>query len=385
MKRISIYEEYIPKIADIYNMDDNEVFGELLNKKYIDYEGNIDPTKIDDLYNNYPEAISGLEPNKVIDGNKKRNFVKIRKNKFSYLSNLWKTINQKYYLKFEEIPDKELMEALYDILEGEVYRDTTINVKAQRTVSENGEIVLKDRVANYYYVKDKMAYGDFLKELNKQTGLSINVIHKTLCEFNRVNGNIDRRLFTKVGINLVVREFNQWLDEELMKRFSYEPLKVKSKETSLTNYKGEVLEQVSQGLLGVYRDDTVDVPEKFIYDTVVYDSKKERETLLKSDIDEVVVFGKIPRRSIRIPLFTGGTTSPDFMYVINSGNNELEINFIVETKGLEDDKGLRRNEDYRIRSAEKFFNTLKEEGLNVVFKRQLNDDDIVSMIKEISS
>lgn len=377
-------KDYLSEIAKNRGKTENEIFSEMLMKEYIDFEGNIKPEMIDDLYADYPEVVANLRPNKIIDGNKKKNFVKVRKDKFADISKLWKSINQKYYLKFEDISEAELGEALYSILKGDVYRDTTIYVKSRRTESIDGEIVLRERVANHYIIEDKLTYKDFLKDLNKQTGLSINTIHKTLCKFNKEYGHIDKRLFTGIGISLVVRDFNQWLDEKLLKKFSYKPLDVDSKETSLTDYKGEVLDQVSQGVLGIHRDDTVDVPERFIYDSVVYDSPKERQTILKSDIDEVVVFGKIPRRSIQIPLFTGGTTSPDFMYVINSDGGEVEINFIVETKDMVDDSSLRRSEEFRIKSAEKFFEALKEEGLNVVFKKQLKKDDIVAMIKGIS-
>ena len=378
-------KSYLSEIAKNRSKTENEIFGEMLAKQYIDFEGNIQLEKIDDLYADYPEAVANLRPNKIIDGNKKKNFVKVRKDKFADISKLWKFINQKYYLKFEDIPEEELSEALYEVLKEDVYRDTTIDVKTRRTESVDGEIVLRDRVANYYFVEDKVAYGDFLKELNRKIGVPINTIHKTLCKFDQENGEIDRRLFTTTGISLVVREFNKWLDVKLLKKFSYKPLDVDSKETSLTDYNGEVVDQVSQGVLGIHRDDSADVPERFIYDSVVYDSPKERQTLLNSDIDEVVVFGKIPRRSIQIPLFTGGTTSPDFMYVINAEDGKVEMNFIVETKDMVDDSGLRRSEEYRIKSAEKFFETLKEEGLNVVFKKQLKNDDIVAMIKGLSS
>lgn len=136
--------------------------------------------------------------------------------------------------------------------------------------------------------------------------------------------------------------------------------------------------------MGVYRDDNALVPNKFIYDSVIYDSPKEKETLSKSDIDEVVVFGKIPRRSIQIPLFNGGTTSPDFMYVLNSKDGSSQINFVVETKDMDEEKSLRHDEKLRIKSAEKFFETMKEEGINVIFKKQLKKDDIVAMINEIN-
>ncbi|MDD7512598.1 MAG: type III restriction-modification system endonuclease [Clostridiales bacterium] len=373
----------LAEIAKIRGSSENEIFSKMLMKGYIDFEGNIQTEKIDDLYADYPEAVAGLKPNKVIDGNKKKNFVKVRKDKFNDISKLWKTINQKYYLKFEDIPEEELSKALYDVLNSDIYRDTTIDVKTRRTESVDGKLVLREYVANYYIVDDKIAYGDFLKEMNRKTGISINTIHRTLCKFNYKEGEIDNHLFTRTGITLAVREFNKWLDEKLLKKFSYKALDVDSRKTSLTDYNGDVLDQVYQGVLGIHRDDTALVPKGFIYDSVVYDSPKERETLLKSDIDEVLVFGKIPRRSIQIPLFTGGTTSPDFMYVINSEKGDYEINFIVETKDMDDDKGLRRGEEYRIKSAEKFFQTLKEEGLNVVFKKQLKNDDIVAMIKGI--
>ncbi len=374
-------KKYLPIIAKNKNKSENEIFGDMLLKGYIDFEGNIEPTKIDELYREYPEAISNLNPNKVVDGNKKKNFVKVRKDKFKDIRDLWKSINQKYYLKFEDIPEEELMDAIYEVLKADIYRDTTIDVKTKTIESVDGELVSYDRVSNYYTIEDKVSYGDFLREINRQTGIAINTIHKALCRFHKEEGSIDRRLFSTKGIVLAKREFNKYLDEKLLKKFSYKPLDVDSKETSLTDYNGNVLDQVSQGVLGIHRDEGVDVPKRFIYDSVVFDSPKERQTLLRSDIDEVVVFGKIPRRSIQIPLFNGGTTSPDFMYVINSGKDDYEVNFIVETKDMDDEKGLRRGEEYRIKSAQKFFETLKEEGLNVVFKKQLKDDDIVAMIK----
>ena len=46
---------------------------------------------------------------------------------------------------------------------------------------------------------------------------------------------------------------------------------------------------------------------------------------------------------------------------------------------------MRDLESLKIKSAEKFFETLKEDGLNVKFKKQMKQDDIVAMIKKISS
>lgn len=71
------------------------------------------------------------------------------------------------------------------------------------------------------------------------------------------------------------------------------------------------------------------------------------------------------------------------MYMIDSKDGSKQINFIVETKDMKDEKSLRYDEKIRIKSAEKFFETMKENGINVVFKKQLKNDDIVAMINEL--
>ena len=43
-------------------------------------------------------------------------------------------------------------------------------------------------------------------------------------------------------------------------------------ETALTNFNGEVKESVLQGNIGLYKDNNFNISEKFLYDTLVYDS-----------------------------------------------------------------------------------------------------------------
>ena len=50
---------------------------------------------------------------------------------------------------------------------------------------------------------------------------------------------------------------------------------------------------------------------------------------------------------------------------------------------MKDEKSLRYDEKIRIKSAEKFFETMKENGINVVFKNQLKNDDIIAIINEL--
>ena len=70
------------------------------------------------------------------------------------------------------------------------------------------------------------------------------------------------------------------------------------------------------------------------------------------------------------------------MYVIKKEDN-LEINFIVETKDVDKESSLRGTEHLKIKAAKKFFETLKKDGINVTFEKQIKDDDIVNMINKL--
>jgi type III restriction enzyme len=45
---------------------------------------------------------------------------------------------------------------------------------------------------------------------------------------------------------------------------------------------------------------------------------------ITKEIEEVIVYGKIPRRSISIPTIGNDSYSPDFMYVVKKANGEKE-------------------------------------------------------------
>ena len=67
----------------------------------------------------------------------------------------------------------------------------------------------------------------------------------------------------------------------------------------LTNADGSVKDEVVQAYIGsksVYGQP----PAKYLYDAFAYDSELELKNI-RADIDEVVVYGKIPSHSICIP------------------------------------------------------------------------------------
>jgi type III restriction enzyme len=91
-----------------------------------------------------------------------------------------------------------------------------------------------------------------------------------------------------------------------------------------------------------------------------------------------VVFSKIPKNSIKIPVAGGKSYSPDFAYVLNYEDKSKKLYFVVETKGL-NKESLRDEEKQKIKHAEKFFGG----DVKIEFKTQFSNNKIVDLIGEI--
>ena len=118
-----------------------------------------------------------------------------------------------------------------------------------------------------------------------------------------------------------------------------------------------------------------------MYDSFAYDSPLEKKNIM-ADIEKVVVYGKIPRSSIAIPIMTGGMYSPDFMYIVKKSTGEKVLNIVVETKDVEDKTNLRDTEEVNLECAKLFFEILSEDGYTVHFRSQLNNRQIAQIINE---
>ena len=372
----------LPKVAKERDVEENALFGTLLISGFVDVEGNINQEKQDEFFVQYPEFRIGVEQGKVINKNKNQSgTVSIRKDKFMEIRELWNKINSKYYLSLDQISDDELYEATLDILNANVSGQIIATTIEQRLASQDGALVLKEGIADYHIIEEVVPYNEFLTQIQKATGLSIQIFHRALCEYNKTKP-ITKSFFNKETLSKFILAFHDWFEKAFYKRFAYRALEIEAKETALTDINGNPKERIVQGIVGVIKDDYASVPEKFLYDKVIYDSPKEKENIQKSNIDEVVVFGKIPRKSIQVPLYFGGTTSPDFMYVLKK-DDEIMLNLVVETKDIKKGSSLREEEKLRIQSAKKFFETLAENGINVSFEKQLQSDDIIAMIKKV--
>ena len=88
----------------------------------------------------------------------------------------------------------------------------------------------------------------------------------------------------------------------------------------------------------------------------------------------MLVFTKIPKNSIRIPIIGGKTYSPDFAYVLNFKNGQKRLYFVVETKNTGDVKELKEIERQKIKHAEKIFGGAMKMKFETQFSKQKMQD-----------
>lgn len=366
------------------NIEFKDMFVKLYLGNLIDNEYNIIPDNLEILYSKYPDLISGIYNDKIIDKNKKENSrVGIRKDNFNELKDLWTAINQKFYLAFEELDEVSLIEVIVSILDKNINSEMEITTIRTKTICENNEIKLKSTESKVYETNELIPYNEFLMRIERSTSIPITVFNKAVIKYNNKN-KIGNDFFNVNSLKIFISEFLEWKKLNFIHRFTFKKLDVDVRETALTYRGGKVRDYIQQADVGIKCYYDKETPQKFLYDKFVYDSELEKENIEKSGIDEVIVFGKIPRRSIKIPLFWGGTYSPDFMYLIKKNDESIQLNFIVETKDVKSESTLRKEETDRIECAKVFFKKLNQiEGLKVRFDKQLKKDNIVVMIRKI--
>lgn len=377
-------KELLPKVAAERNMDETQLFIELLTKKLVDTDKNVIEGKESELYDAYPEFnIGRVKPDKVIK-NKNKATVGIRKDRYYELKQLWEAVNAKYYLQLDNLTTVEIDECLDNILSKDIDRHQQGRITQDRLNTDgNGAVTVMSSTKDIFDIHDTLPYSEWLKQAHQQTYMPINRIHAALVRYN-AKKKLSDLFFNKSTLSEFVAQFNLWMQENFINRFSYTRIDGSLGKTALTDVDGKPLEHIVQGNVGIYRDQNAEVSEKFLYDAFVYDSHKEQENIRDSIMDEIVVYGKIPRRSIRVPIYFGGTSSPDFMYVLKTKDGKLSLNFIIETKDYDAKSDLRGAEERRIEAAQKFFDSINtNQDIQVKFTPQFKHDDITDMIKDI--
>jgi type III restriction enzyme len=221
-----------------------------------------------------------------------------------------------------------------------------------------------------------MKYSDFLKELSKILNINIKTLHHSIID----SGTDINQFLNPTTLRVIKQTFDYFLMANAIDKFSIEYKKVSNSihPTKLTDEKGNVYGEISASDIGVLFSDEK-VAQSYFFDELYYDSDLEKANI-RTEIKEVIVFTKIPKNSIKIPVAGGKSYSPDFAYVLKFRDGEQKLHFIVETKNVTSKEGLRDEEKFKIKHAEKFF----DGKVKIEFRSQFSNNKIVDLIKELA-
>lgn len=315
----------------------------------------------------YPEVVqrTKVAKDKIRDKNSKfATKVKLRKSNWKQLENLWKELSRRRMIKFNDDVNNSAKSVAKDVfkdIDNNIFVLQQPQIVTQKVVTNDNKnkIIIQETQADYKSTYLTMKYGAFLKQLTTRTNLPVDFLHQQMIEsIKRLNGNKD--YINEKTLGNLVREFNKRFNETIRDSYSYVPLQFTSSTSVYDSKKQKFVDEISANDLGVYNDEYSTEDDKYLYDRppLRYDSANPELKILKRTYgDNITVFGKLPKRAIKIPRYDNGTTTPDFIFKIEREGKPIYL--MVETKA----ENMRLG-DQRIKLIhKKYFEELKDSGV----------------------
>lgn len=372
-------DDIVKKICELYETTEDDLFEILDDNNVVTRSNKFKEGGFDFIKHNYPKIFEGVGSNKVRKSTDKKKQVSIRTEKYSELKELWEKLNEKVILEYKfEKEDK--FKTLFVNFLNEQNSNFTIEGINERTaqieITDNIAEVKKEQeiYGNEITPISTMKYSSFLKELAKTLNINIKTLNSSF-----IDANIDINKFLNIAtVRIIKQKFENYLMFNAIDKFGIEYQKVSNEihPTKFTDEKGNVLKEIFASDVGVMYSENK-VADTYLLDELFYDSELEKQNI-EQNLKEVVVFSKIPKNSIKIPVAGGKSYSPDFAYVLNYEDNSKKLYFVVETKNTTEES-LRNEEIQKIKHAEKFFG----DTIKIKFRKQFSNKKIENLIREI--
>ncbi|WP_423479756.1 type III restriction-modification system endonuclease [Ligilactobacillus salivarius] len=333
----------------------------------------------------YPEVEhrTKVAKDKIRDKNSKfTTKVKLRKSNWKQLEELWKQLSKRRMIKFDDkVNDsaKSVAEELFEDIDNNIFVLQQPQIITQKIVTEDNKMIVQETPEDYKDTYLTMKYGIFLKQLTMRTNLPVHFLHQKMIEsIKRLNGN--KNYINEKTLGNIAREFNKRFNEKIRDLYSYIPLQFSSSTSIYDSRKQEFIDEISANDLGVYDDKHSTKDDKYLYDRppLRYDSANPELKILKRTYDDnVVVFGKLPKRAIKIPRYDNGTSTPDFIFKIERERKSIYL--MIETKA----ENMRLG-DQRIELIQKkYFEGLKDSG--VYYRMATSEQEVHEWINKLEN
>lgn len=320
-------------------------------------------------------------------GLKDKQRVKLNKANWNKMLDLWKHFSNRYMLEFNKI-DNSKMQSLID----DVMQDTKNFVLqyAEFTQSElyyDGEngMSLREQTADYnnHEVFSGMTYGVFLTRLAKATRLEPTQLHRSLIPVLKEKFNGETDYLNEITLSNLIRDFRQKFEERYAQNYQYHALNFQASTSVFDAKKQDFKDDILSTIVGVNEDEDVFDNNQQLYQVppIRYDSVHPEKDLLEHGYNSSVLsFGKLPRKAIQIPRYMGGTTTPDFVYVIKR-KDETIVYLLVETKAEGSSKRI--SDKQIVANQKEFFGMLKK--YDIEYKEATSATDVYSKLRELTN
>jgi len=387
LNKDKLTDEMIKLVCERKNIDEDTLLEHLDNENIIKRNNDFKDGGYEKFLQLYPEILQiNVKASKIITpNNQNKKKIKLRKENWEKIQTLWKEISKRYLLTLERLDKTELKSLFGEVLNSdEVFDDNKFINTAVFTTKKDGEnncvsITETNKIVENITNFGCIPYGEFSAKLAKRTSIPIQIIHEAL--WNRL------MKFSKKGVD--TKSVNAMLNQQTLDKICAKWQELFAK-TYATKYKydqltynvdttihknGSFAECIEQGLLG--STTATDIKDDFrnLYEQpVAFDSSIEHDVEKQEVPAKIKVFGKLPRKAIKIPTYTGGSTTPDFIYVTEK-DNKTDITLLVETKA----KDIRMNEKRAIDAQKKLFKNIT----NVQWELVTEAEQINKILREL--
>ncbi|MFP6274364.1 DEAD/DEAH box helicase family protein [Helicobacter pylori] len=365
---------------------DDENFKLTLNQnEFLKKEPELEKLK-DEKYLDF-EKLKGFLKDRLIGNSRVRDKnerktekIKINKENFKKFETLWAGLNHQARIAYAIDSESLIDEIVKKINTSFNVSSKSVSVTTHRkveTLGNNATTKTFDRESACVW-----SLHEFISALSNKVKLSFKSVAKVL-------ENIDENKFNEIkkneqeGLKCLEDLFLEIIYQNIKDKISYQMREttIKIKNDAFYDEKGEIREFLYGSLRGdKYEIKNSSVREKCLYENFMQvDSEIEKDTIEESNDTKIIVFGKLPK--VKIPVGLNQTYSPDFGYVVE--NNDKKVLLVVETKGVDKKSELRPEEERKISTAEKFFEALKKQGVNIEYKTKIKKDQLSALINEV--
>ena len=226
---------------------------------------------------------------------------------------------------------------------------------------------------------ETMNYGKFLEQISRATSLQPSVINKYVIEGMKLKNN-EKVYINENTMNNLIKSFNKRFNNFFADLYHYEPLDFNASTSVYDFKKDDFVDKVSAGIIGDHSLIAAEEDGKYLYDRppLRYDSADPELEILEHNYDnqKITVYGKLPKKAIKIPRYDHGTTTPDFIFKIEKDGEDPKY-LMVETKA----ENRRESDNQIVKIQEKYFEQLNESG--IYYMMATSDQEVQEKLRRI--